>query len=177
MISWSDIYDIIALWYHMWYYMIYVLISCMISCMISVSCLYDIRAHITNVLVWYQRWYQRWYHTWWQGVYTNSRKRACIERCRSRALQVQAQDVQNRRRWSSALLEEARLVLGVRRFRPRRRVSQSGVVRARRAPHQACPVFLVVRQRRHRRPTVKATKDFIFSVKCCKVSVDVLKFQ
>ncbi len=51
-------------------------------------------------------------------------KTRCIESCRSRALQVQAQDVQNRR-WYSALLDEARLVLGVRRIRPRRRVSQS----------------------------------------------------
>jgi hypothetical protein len=42
-------------------------------------------------------------------------KTRCIERCQSRALQVQVQDVQNRRWWSGALLDDARLVLGVRR--------------------------------------------------------------
>ena len=58
-------------------------------------------------------------------------KTGCIERCQSRALQVQVQAVQNQWWWSSALLDEARLVLGVRRIQTgyvRHRVSQSIIV-------------------------------------------------
>ncbi len=51
-------------------------------------------------------------------------KMCCIGCCWSRALQVQAQDVQNRRRWSSALLDEPLLVLCIQRIRPRCCVSQ-----------------------------------------------------
>jgi hypothetical protein len=78
-------------------------------------------------------------------------KTCCIKRCRSRSLQVQVQDVENRRRWSSALLDEARLVLSVRRIQTgnvRRRVSQSFVRGRWLAPHQASPVLLVVRHSR-----------------------------
>ncbi len=50
----------------------------------------------------------RWLYPW--------PKTRCIERCRGRALQVQVQDVQNRRHWSSALLDEACFVLCVRRI-------------------------------------------------------------
>ncbi len=72
-------------------------------------------------------------------------KTRCIECCQSSALQVQVQDVQNSWLWSSALLDEARLVLGVRRIQTgdvRRSVSQS-FVRWRPAPHQAAPVLIV----------------------------------
>ncbi len=108
----SRLNDIITQWYHSQYQMISVSISWMISCMISISisCLYDIRALIINFHVWYkiwyQRWYQVWYRTWWRCLYPQPKTR-CIERCRSRALQVQVQDVQNQRRRSSALLDEA----------------------------------------------------------------------
>ncbi len=73
-------------------------------------------------------------------------KTRLVERCRSRALpvQVQVQDVQNWWRWSSALLDEARLVLGVRHIQTcdvRHRVSQSVIVLGPWAPHQARPVF------------------------------------
>ncbi len=43
-------------------------------------------------------------------------KTSCIEHCQSRALQVQVQDVLNRQMWSSTLLDEALLVLGVQRI-------------------------------------------------------------
>ena len=78
-------------------------------------------------------------------------KTGCIERCQSRALQVQVQAVQNQWWWSSALLDDARLVLGVRRIQTgdvRHRVSQSIIVLGRLPPNHARPVFLVVRQSR-----------------------------
>ena len=80
-------------------------------------------------------------------------KTGCIERCQSRALQVQVQAVQNQWWWSSALLDDARLVLGVRRIQTgdvQHRVSQSIIVLGRLPPYHARPVFLVVRQIRHR---------------------------
>ncbi len=64
-------------------------------------------------------------------------KTCLVERCRSSTLQVQVQDVQNWRWWSSALLDEARLVLSVwfiQTGNVSRRVSQSGVSRSR--PHK-----------------------------------------
>ena len=137
----------------------------MISYVILNDIVYDIMYDISIMSVWYQSTYHKrsgmisgMISIMISGMIScmmarclhQQPKMRCIGRCRSRALQVQAQDVWNRRRWSSALLDEPRLVLGVRRIRPRRRVSQSVVVWARWAPHQARRVFLVVRQRRHR---------------------------
>ncbi len=61
-----------------------------------------------------------------------------IECCRSRALQVQVQDVHNRWRWSSALLDKALPVLRVQRIQTgdvQHCVSQSVIVLGRWAPH------------------------------------------
>ncbi len=118
----SRLYDIIAqwhhsqylwypYWYHVWYRIWYLGPASMISR------LYDI------IALWYQITYHKlsyaisekfsmisYMMTRW--LYPQPKTR-CIERCRSHALQVQVQDVQNRWRWFSAILDEARLVFVV----------------------------------------------------------------
>ena len=159
----SRTYDIMGLWYHIkyhgyyvwyhvWYYPWYHCPACMISRT------YDIIG----------QWYQSTYHKFScmisemiSSMISNMissclyppLKTRCIERCRSRALQVQVQDVQNRWLRSSALLDKARPVLGVRRIQTgnaRHSVSKSVIVLGRWTPHQARPVFLVVLQSQHR---------------------------
>ncbi len=87
----SRLYDIIALWYQSTYHKL--------SCAIS-----DKSSMISYMYYMMTRW-----------LYPPPKTR-CIERCRSRALQVQVQDVQNQQRWFGALLDEARLVLVVKCF-------------------------------------------------------------
>ncbi len=150
MISWPCIYDIMGLWYHIeyheyyvWYHVWYNAWHHGPACIISRT--YDIIG----------QWYQSTYHhlsciisEMISSMISNMISRClypplktrCIERYRSRALQVQVQDVQNRWRWSSALLDEARLVLGVRRIQTGnvwRLVSQSDIVLGRRPPNHA----------------------------------------
>jgi hypothetical protein len=100
-------------WYHVWYHIWYHGPASMIT-------RYDIIA----------LWSQSTYHKLSCAISEKSSmklylmtrwlypppKTHCIERCRSRTLQVQVQDVQNQRRWFSTLLGEALLVLVVKRF-------------------------------------------------------------
>ncbi len=132
--------DIIVL--HVWYQ------ELMISSYVN-----DIRAHITKILCMISEMISSMISYMISRCLYPPLKTRCIERCRSHALQVQVQDVQNQWRWSSGLLDEARLVLGVRRIQTgnvRHRVPQSVIVLGRWAPHQARPVFIVVRQSQHR---------------------------
>ncbi len=120
-------YDIMVLhlWYHSQYLWYPYLISCMISHMISWPCIYDIKIiwyhssmiseHISQLSCPISEKSSMIAYMMTRWLYPLLKTR-CIERCRSRALQVQAQDVQSRRLWLSALLNEALLVLVVKRF-------------------------------------------------------------
>jgi hypothetical protein len=137
MISWSYIFDIIydikIIWYHSF------MISYVILNDFSIDIVYDIMCDISILSVWYQSTYHKRSCMISEMIlgmiskiisYMMARclhqqlKMCCIGRCQSRALQVQAQDVSNRRQWSSALLDEPRLVLGIQHIRLLCRVSQ-----------------------------------------------------
>ncbi len=114
------------------------MISYVILYDISIDIMYDITNDISILSVWYQSTYHKRScmisemissmiskmiaYMMERCLYQQPKMR-CIERCWSRTLQVQVQDVQNRW-WSSALLDKARLVLSVRRILLRRSVSQ-----------------------------------------------------
>jgi hypothetical protein len=116
----SRTYDIMGLWYHIQYQ----IITYRISSSSSSSYMISLISRTCDIM---EQWYQSTYNICVISAissmisYMISRclypplKTCLVERCRSRALQVQVHDVQNQQRWSSTFLDEARL--GVRRIR------------------------------------------------------------